>query len=142
MSGYDRYDPYRTSDSRYTSAPGAYGGGHSYGGGYGGGSSGGYGGGHGGGYGGGRRDLDSMQLARPDFSNLPKFEKNFYLEHPAVRNRTDAEVEQYRMQRQIHVYGEGVPKPVSNFDEASFPGLCRPYLVSVALSCLLRAGRH
>jgi ATP-dependent RNA helicase DDX5/DBP2 len=63
-----------------------------------------------------------MQLARPDFSNLPKFEKNFYLEHPAVRARTDADIEAYRNSRQIHVYGDGVPKPVTNFEEASFPG--------------------
>lgn len=52
------------------------------GGGHGGG--GGYGGGHGG-YGGhDKRDLDNIYLARPDFSNLPVFEKNFYFEHPAV----------------------------------------------------------
>ncbi len=70
-----------------------------------------------------RRDLDSMQLQKPDFSNLPKFEKNFYMEHPAVRSRTDAEVQAYRQQRQIHVYGEGVPKPVTSFEEASFPGV-------------------
>eukprot|EP00878_Enallax_costatus_P000912 GHUV01001042.1.p1 GENE.GHUV01001042.1~~GHUV01001042.1.p1 ORF type:complete len:564 (+),score=126.11 GHUV01001042.1:221-1912(+) len=120
MAAYDRYDPYKTSDSRYGSTYGGYAAaGHSYGGGYG--AAGGHSYGGGGGYGGGRRDLDSMQLAKPDFSNLPKFEKNFYLEHPAVRARTDAEVEQYRMQRQIHVYGEGVPKPVTTFDEASFP---------------------
>lgn len=48
-----------------------------------------------------------------------------------MRGRTDEEVAAYRNQRQIHVYGEGVPKPVSTFEEASFPGeqlpgpLCR-----------------
>eukprot|EP00775_Hariotina_reticulata_P011306 gene11306-11456_t len=109
-----RYEPYRSGDSRYGSGYGAGGGGYG-----GGGGGGGYGGG--GGHGGGRRDLDSMQLARPDFSNLPKFEKNFYLEHPAVRARTDADIEAYRNSRQIHVYGDGVPKPVTNFEEASFP---------------------
>lgn len=86
MSGYggSRYDPYKSSDSRYASsyggAPSSYGG--AAGGGYGGGSyGGGYGGGGGGGFNsrGGRGDLDSMSLAKPDFSNLPKFEKNFYL---------------------------------------------------------------
>lgn len=47
----------------YHGPPGHGGGGGGYGGGYGGG---------GGGYGGGmRRDLDSVQLRRPDFSNLP-----------------------------------------------------------------------
>lgn len=28
----------------------------------------------------------------------------------------------YREMREIHVTGEGIPKPVSNFEEASFPG--------------------
>lgn len=45
-------------------------------------------------------------------------------EHPAVRGRTDEQVAAYRAQRQIHVYGEGVPKPCTTFDEASFPGVC------------------
>ena len=52
-----------------------------------------------------------------------KFEKNFYMEHPNVTGRTDDEVEAYRQTKQIHVYGEGVPKPVTTFEEASFPGL-------------------
>jgi hypothetical protein len=39
-----------------------------------------------------------------------------------VRSRTDEEVNSYRLQRQIHVYGEGVPKPCTTFEEASFPG--------------------
>lgn len=87
MAGYgaSRYDPYSSSDSRYGSSYGGHGGSAFGGGGYGGGhgsygGGGGYGGGgFGGGRGGGRRDLDSMTLAKPDFSNLPKFEKNFYL---------------------------------------------------------------
>ncbi|PNW88410.1 hypothetical protein CHLRE_01g028200v5 [Chlamydomonas reinhardtii] len=62
-----------------------------------------------------------MALPRPDFTNLPKFEKCFYLEHPAVSGRTPEEVEQYRREKQIHVYGDGVPKPVKTFEEASFP---------------------
>ena len=74
--GGDRYEPYKSSDSRYGSS---YGGGGHGGGGYGGGGYGGGGYGGGGGFGGGRRDLDSMQLAKPDFSNLSKFEKNFYV---------------------------------------------------------------
>ncbi len=44
------------------------------------------------------------------------------LEHPAVTARTDDEIMAYRAKRQIHVYGDGVPKPVTTFEEASFPG--------------------
>ena len=63
-----------------------------------------------------------MQLARPDFSHLAAFEKNFYIEHPAVAARSDADVAAYRQLREIHVDGQGIPKPVVTFDEASFPG--------------------
>lgn len=49
-----------------------------------------------------------------------------------VQRRTDAEIEAYRRKRQIHVYGEGVPKPVETFEEASFP--------EYVLTEVLRAG--
>ena len=52
----------------------------------------------------------------------PPFEKNFYVEHPDVTARSEAEVAAYRARREIHVEGTGVPKPVQSFDEASFPG--------------------
>eukprot|EP00803_Ostreobium_quekettii_P004023 evm.model.scf_590.3 EVM.evm.TU.scf_590.3 scf_590:19842-25944(-) len=86
-----------------------------------------YGGYGGGSYGGdrdryrGRDSLDDIRLEKQDFSNLPPFEKNFYHEHPTVSARTDEEVELYRRMKQIHVTGEGVPKPVQSFAEASFP---------------------
>ena len=68
-----------------------------------------------------RDSLNAIELAKPDFSSLPPFEKRFYHEHPDVTARSAKEVEQYRRQREIHVSGRGVPNPVSNFDEASFP---------------------
>lgn len=112
---------YETYGGGRSHSSGGYGGGSSYGGGHGGGSS--YGGG-GGGYGGSRRDINDTHLPVEDFSNLtdlPKFEKNFYFEHPAVAARSDAEVADYCRTRDIHVSGEGVPKPVTTFEEASFP---------------------
>ncbi|GBG00184.1 ATP-dependent RNA helicase [Raphidocelis subcapitata] len=135
-----RFDPYGGGAAApggyggggYGGGGGGYGGGGYGGGGYGGGGGGGGYGGGGGGYGGDRRDLDNIQLSRPDFSNLAVFEKNFYFEHPAVSGRSDAEIEAYRQKRQIHVYGEGVPKPVETFEEASFP--------EYVLSEVLRAG--
>ena len=71
----------------------------------------------------GRDDINSIQLAQQDFSNLPPFEKNFYVEHPAVTARSPADVETYRKLREIHVQGSGVPKPCTTFEEASFPGM-------------------
>ncbi len=109
---------------------GGYGGGGSgYGGGRGAGGfkdrGGGYGGsgGGGGGYGGNKRDLDNVSLPAQEFENIIPFEKNFYVEHPAVSALTEDEVAAYRRRREITVEGRNVPKPVRTFEEASFPGV-------------------
>lgn len=75
----------------------------------------------------------------------PLTSQNFYLEHPDVSKRTAEEIEEYRRKKDMwvillsiaiegrwlmrppcrhacsHVYGDGVPKPVATFEEASFP---------------------
>eukprot|EP00981_Chlorochromonas_danica_P008483 scaffold2205_cov183-Ochromonas_danica.AAC.8 len=56
-----------------------------------------------------------------DLSKLPVFEKNFYIEHPDVRSRSDGDAEHWRSQHHITVIGRGVPKPVMTFEEASMP---------------------
>ncbi|POW00333.1 hypothetical protein PSHT_13090 [Puccinia striiformis] len=118
----------------------SYGGGNS-GGGYGGSSSGGYGGGGGGyggggggygggggGYGGGGGGGDRMSglgsgLNRPkwDSSTLTKFEKNFYNEDPRISSRSERDINQFRSEKEIQVFGKNIPKPISNFSEAGFP---------------------
>ncbi|GAX72837.1 hypothetical protein CEUSTIGMA_g292.t1 [Chlamydomonas eustigma] len=80
----------------------------------------------------GNKALESKLKSRPDFSNLPAFEKNFYLEHPNVKARSNEEIEEYRKKKNIHISGDGVPKPVYTFEEASFP--------SYVLSEVLKAG--
>lgn len=57
-----------------------------------------------------------------DLSTLPKFEKKFYKEDPAVTSRSRSEVEAFRREKQITVAGPDIPKPVTSFDEAGFPG--------------------
>lgn len=59
-------------------------------------------------------------LGNIDFSKqeLAKFEKNFYIEHPDVTKRPEAEADAWRAQNKIVVNGEGVPKPVMTFEEA------------------------
>ncbi|KAJ9632445.1 ATP-dependent RNA helicase dbp2 [Taxawa tesnikishii (nom. ined.)] len=126
----------------YGGSRGGGGGGYSNGGGYGGsngysnGSSGGYGGGRGGGgggyggggYGGGAggdrmSNLGAgLQQQNWDLSTLPKFEKSFYKEDPAVVARSQSEVDAFRREHAITVQGRNVPKPVETFDEAGFPG--------------------
>ncbi|KAF2834931.1 hypothetical protein M501DRAFT_1008888 [Patellaria atrata CBS 101060] len=87
----------------------------------------GYGGGYGGGsYGGGGGDRMSnlgagLQKQNFDLNTLPKFEKSFYKEDPAVAARTQAEVDAFRKQNQMTITGRNVPKPVTTFDEAGFP---------------------
>lgn len=106
------------------SGGGGYGGG---GGGYGG--SNGYsgGGGGGGGYGGAAGDRMSnlgagLKEQHWDLHAMPKFEKSFYKEDPAVSARSPSDVEAFRQQHQIAVTGRDVPRPVQTFDEAGFPG--------------------
>jgi len=62
---------------------------------------------------------------------LVPFEKNFYLEHPDVSKRSEAEAEAWRASKQIVVRGADVPKPCLTFDEASMP----EYVLSEVLKC-------
>ncbi|KAJ8363561.1 hypothetical protein SKAU_G00123920 [Synaphobranchus kaupii] len=55
-----------------------------------------------------------------NLDELPKFEKNFYQEHPDVARRP-AEVEQYRRSKEVTVKGRDCPNPMLKFHEASFP---------------------
>ena len=105
------------------------GGGGQYGGGGGGGGGGRFGGGGGGGGGGRGGGGDSMgQLGSGlrqiswDLSKLPVFEKNFYIEHPAVSNRPESVSADWRKSKEITIVGKGIPKPVFSFEEASMPG--------------------
>ena len=84
-------------------------------------SGGGYGGSSGGG-GFGHSDLGAS-LKQVDFNalELVPFEKDFYIEHPDVSRRPESEADAWRASKQIIVVGEGVPKPVLTFDEASMP---------------------
>ncbi len=65
---------------------------------------GGGGGGGGGGLGAGLRSI------RWDLSALPKFEKNFYMEHPAVTRRPAEIDNEWRANEGITVVGQGIPK--------------------------------
>ncbi|RKO96560.1 p68 RNA helicase, partial [Caulochytrium protostelioides] len=89
-----------------------------------------YGGG-GGGYGGGGGGFSngalgaSLQAPLWDQIELPKFEKNFYVEADSVRNRSDAEVAEFYAKHEIKIFGPDIPKPIETFEEANFP----PYVL-------------
>jgi len=57
-----------------------------------------------------------------ELQKLPKFEKNFYIEDPRVRDMTPAQLEQCRKDMDLQIFGHNVPNPVSTFEEAGFPG--------------------
>ncbi|KAJ3062648.1 ATP-dependent RNA helicase dbp2 [Podochytrium sp. JEL0797] len=104
---------------RYGDDRGGYGGG-------GGGGGGGYGGG-GGGFGGGGGDRmgqlgSSLRKIDWDLSTLPRFEKNFYIEHADVSARSDQEIADYRRLHQMTLVGPNIPRPVVSFNEIVFPG--------------------
>jgi len=63
----------------------------------------------------------SLKTIAWDNSALPKFEKNFYIEHPAVTAMLQQEVDDWRGRHEITVTGTNIPKPVRSFEEASVP---------------------
>lgn len=85
------------------------------------------GGGRGGGRSGGsfKKDYNgpgaSLRKPRWDMNSLPRFEKNFYREHPAVQARSNEEVETYRSSKEITITGRNYPKPVQSFEEMNLP---------------------
>ncbi|ERN06942.1 DEAD-box ATP-dependent RNA helicase 20 [Amborella trichopoda] len=82
-------------------------------------------GGRGRGYGAGSKsELDSIELPPEDFGELIPFEKNFYVENPAVQVMSEQDVVLYRKSRDITVEGRDVPKPIRYFHEANFPDYC------------------
>uniref|UniRef100_A0A9J7WV36 RNA helicase n=1 Tax=Cyprinus carpio carpio TaxID=630221 RepID=A0A9J7WV36_CYPCA len=64
---------------------------------------------------------DRLRKKKWDLDQLPKFEKNFYSEHPEIHHISQYEVDEYRRKREITVRGSGCPKPVTNFHQAQFP---------------------
>ncbi|KAJ1497000.1 ATP-dependent RNA helicase dbp2, partial [Coelomomyces lativittatus] len=52
---------------------------------------------------------------------LVPFEKNFYKEHVEVTSRSQAEMDLFRKENKMTVFGKDVPKPVKSFIEAGFP---------------------
>ncbi|KAJ8263952.1 hypothetical protein GJAV_G00143460 [Gymnothorax javanicus] len=64
---------------------------------------------------------DRLRKKKWDLDELPKFEKNFYTEHPELQRMTQYDIEDFRRKKEITVRGTGCPKPVTNFHQAQFP---------------------
>ncbi|CAI4049937.1 hypothetical protein SKDZ_14G2100 [Saccharomyces kudriavzevii ZP591] len=78
-----------------------------------------------GGFGGRSNYNQPQELIKPNWAeelpNLPTFEKNFYVEHESVRDRSDSEIAQFRKENEMTISGHDIPKPITSFEEAGFP---------------------
>lgn len=75
------------------------------------------------------RLLGRILTNKLDLTSLPRFEKSFYKEAESVKNRTPAEIEAFRAEKQMRVAGRDVPKPIMTFDEAGFPSKFAPLII-------------
>uniref|UniRef100_A0A6Q2WUC6 RNA helicase n=1 Tax=Esox lucius TaxID=8010 RepID=A0A6Q2WUC6_ESOLU len=64
---------------------------------------------------------ERLRKKKWDLDQLPKFEKNFYSEHPDVQRMSQYDLEEFRRKKEITVRGSGCPKPVTSFSQAHFP---------------------
>ncbi|KAL0220302.1 hypothetical protein RCL1_000156 [Eukaryota sp. TZLM3-RCL] len=78
-----------------------------------------------GGYGqqrsGGSFGSDLVDITNWDLTSLPPFQKDFYIEHPALTALPESSVREFRQSLDIRVKGSQVPKPIRSFEEAPFP---------------------
>ncbi|CAK9811810.1 Probable ATP-dependent RNA helicase DDX5 [Anthophora quadrimaculata] len=56
-----------------------------------------------------------------DVRSLEPLRKDFYIEHPTVRNRSKEEVCQFRENAEITIKGDNIPNPIQYFEEGNFP---------------------
>uniref|UniRef100_A0A674NQY4 RNA helicase n=1 Tax=Takifugu rubripes TaxID=31033 RepID=A0A674NQY4_TAKRU len=64
---------------------------------------------------------ERLRKKRWNLDELPKFEKNFYTEHPEVQRMSQYEMEEFRRKKEITIRGSGCPKAILAFHQAQFP---------------------
>ncbi|CAL8098813.1 unnamed protein product [Calicophoron daubneyi] len=62
-------------------------------------------------------------------SDLPKFDKNFYVEHPISAARPESEINSFRMEYKMTISGTDIPRPIMSFSELTLPD----YITSVIM---------
>ncbi|XP_011157859.1 ATP-dependent RNA helicase dbp2 isoform X1 [Solenopsis invicta] len=73
----------------------------------------------------GKQPGGGLRKVNWDLCTLEPLRKDFYIEHPAVRNRSNEEMNRFRENTEITVKGEHVPNPIQYFEEGNFP----PYVM-------------
>ncbi|CAJ1053818.1 probable ATP-dependent RNA helicase DDX17 [Xyrichtys novacula] len=64
---------------------------------------------------------ERLRKKRWNLDELPKFEKNFYAEHPELQRMSQFEVDEFRRKKEITLRGSGCPKAITAFHQAHFP---------------------
>uniref|UniRef100_A0A3Q3WC31 RNA helicase n=1 Tax=Mola mola TaxID=94237 RepID=A0A3Q3WC31_MOLML len=64
---------------------------------------------------------ERLRKKRWNLDELPKFEKNFYTEHPEVQRMSQYEMEELRRKKEITLRGSGCSKAITAFHQAQFP---------------------
>uniref|UniRef100_A0A8C2WIF6 RNA helicase n=1 Tax=Cyclopterus lumpus TaxID=8103 RepID=A0A8C2WIF6_CYCLU len=64
---------------------------------------------------------DRLRKKKWNLDELPKFEKNFYAEHPEVQHMSQHEMEEFCRKKEITIRGTGCPKAIPAFHQAQFP---------------------
>ncbi|XP_034543109.1 probable ATP-dependent RNA helicase DDX17 isoform X2 [Notolabrus celidotus] len=64
---------------------------------------------------------ERLRKKRWNLDELPKFEKNFYAEHPELQHMSQFEMEEFRRKKEITIRGSGCPKAIPAFHQAQFP---------------------
>ncbi|XP_037621562.1 probable ATP-dependent RNA helicase DDX17 isoform X1 [Sebastes umbrosus] len=64
---------------------------------------------------------ERLRKKKWNLDELPKFEKNFYAEHPEVQHMSQHEMEEFRRKKEITVRGTNCPKAMPAFHQAQFP---------------------
>nr|XP_050024021.1 probable ATP-dependent RNA helicase DDX5 [Dermacentor andersoni] len=65
---------------------------------------------------------------RWDYVRVETVEKNIYREHVTSAQRSEIEVNAYRLDNGIEIGGRAVPKPILNIEEANLPGCLYEWL--------------
>ncbi|XP_054289065.1 uncharacterized protein LOC129004487 isoform X1 [Macrosteles quadrilineatus] len=69
----------------------------------------------------GKQPGESLKKPHWDMNALMPFQKNFYVPHENVANRSEEEVDMYRAAKEITVKGTNIPHPTQGFQEGNFP---------------------
>ncbi|XP_012990752.3 probable ATP-dependent RNA helicase DDX17 isoform X1 [Esox lucius] len=73
---------------------------------------------------------ERLRKKKWDLDELPKFQKNFYNEHPELQRLSQYDIDEFCRKKEITIRGTGCPRAITAFHQAQFP----QYVMDVLLS--------